>query len=205
MQHNITGRLWTIQELQLLWGQEMTVGELLRLFCLVQCNVLHLHTFVWYDFWLCVVYVQNNLMVENPLKQHQCESVPKCSSFSVSSSFPFTSPSLAEKNSSLKIAHKLFFHSHFISKLMGSVLPLGVFHIQQSVHKSRSKQCALVYSLSQEEHYKAFFLPLQSNNAYKYFSQVNFNAPFGTWRHLFGSAPWGWALAVWGTAKLTAH
>lgn len=80
-QHNITGRVWTIQELQLLWRWELTVGELLRLFCLVQCNVLHPHTFaVWYNLCLCMVYVYTNCLLAVLVllvKQHQWESVSK--------------------------------------------------------------------------------------------------------------------------------
>lgn len=57
----------------------MSVGELLRLYCLVQYHVLHLHTFaVWYNLCLCVVYVYTNLLlILTLLVKQQWESVPK--------------------------------------------------------------------------------------------------------------------------------
>lgn len=179
----------------------MTVGKLPRLFCLVQCNVLHLHAFaVWCNLCLCVVCVYTNLLLILTLLEKQCQwkSVPKvllC--FSLSSSLL-----LGVLPSQSKTAHSF---GGVLLLLFSSTIMWCVFHINSTsypaeyVHKSRCRQCALVYSVSQEEYYKAYF-SLQSNNTFKSFSQIKFNALL-TLRHMFRTAVWGWDIAMWGITK----
>lgn len=115
-----------------------------------------------------------NLLLILTLLEKQCQwkSVPKVLLY-LSSSLP-----LGVLHLQSKTAHSF---CRVLPLLFSSTVMWRVFHINSTwypteyIYKSRCRQCALVYSVSQEEYYKAYF-SLQSNNTLKSFTQIKFNA-----------------------------